>query len=34
LVNNLKAISIDLPEELYFIVKNIYLHSKNEFEGS
>ncbi|NVM16994.1 MAG: DEAD/DEAH box helicase family protein [Candidatus Lokiarchaeota archaeon] len=31
--NDLKAIPIDLPEELYFIVKNIYLHSQNKFEG-
>jgi len=30
--NDLQAISIDLPEELYFIVKNIYLHSQKEFE--
>ncbi len=30
--NDLKAIPIDLPEELYFIVKNIYLHSKKEYE--
>ncbi len=30
--NDLKAILIDLPEELYFIVKNIYLHSKKEYE--
>ncbi len=30
--NDLKAITIDLPEELYFIVKNIYLHSKREYE--
>jgi len=29
--NDLKAIPIDLPEELYFIVKNIYLHSKKEY---
>ena len=26
--NDLQAISIDNPEELYFIVKNIYLHAK------
>jgi hypothetical protein len=32
LKNDLQAISIDLPEELYFIVKNIYLHSKKEFK--
>ncbi|NVM43835.1 MAG: DEAD/DEAH box helicase family protein [Candidatus Lokiarchaeota archaeon] len=32
LTNDLKAIPIDLPEELYFIVKNIYLHSKKEYE--
>jgi len=32
LKNDLQAISIDLPEELYFIVKNIYLHSKKELE--
>jgi len=33
--NNLQAISIDNPEELYFIVKNIYLHAKkeNKFES-
>ncbi|MCK4381919.1 MAG: DEAD/DEAH box helicase family protein [Candidatus Lokiarchaeota archaeon] len=30
LKNDLQAIPIDLPEELYFIVKNIYLHSKKE----
>jgi len=29
-VNKLQAISIDLSEELYFILKNIYLHVKNE----
>jgi len=29
-VNNLQAITIDLSEELYFILKNIYLHVKNE----
>jgi len=34
LKNDLQAISIDLPEELYFIVKNIYLHSKKEFKGA
>jgi hypothetical protein len=28
--NDLQAISIDNPEELYFILKNIYLHSKKE----
>jgi Fanconi anemia group M protein len=28
--NDLQAISIDNPEELYFIVKNIYLHAKTE----
>jgi len=28
--NNLQAITIDLSEELYFILKNIYLHVKNE----
>jgi len=28
--NKLQAISIDLSEELYFIIKNIYLHVKNE----
>ena len=28
--NKLQAISIDLSEELYFIIKNIYLHIKNE----
>lgn len=28
--NDLQAISIDNPEELYFIVKNIYLHAKKE----
>ena len=27
-----QAISIDLSEELYFILKNIYLHVKNEGE--
>ena len=32
LKNDLQAISIDLPEELYFIVKNIYLHSQKEFK--
>jgi hypothetical protein len=30
--NDFKAVPIDLPEELYFIVKNIYLHSKKEYE--
>ena len=30
--NDLKTINIDVPEELYFIVKNIYLHSKNNNE--
>ncbi|MFX0074346.1 MAG: DEAD/DEAH box helicase [Candidatus Hermodarchaeota archaeon] len=30
--NDLKAINIDVPEELYFIVKNIYLHSKKKNE--
>jgi len=30
--NDLKTILIDLREELYFIVKNIYLHSKKEYE--
>ena len=34
LKNDLQAISIDLPEELYFIVKNIYLHSQKEFQGA
>ena len=34
LENGLQAISIDLPEELYFIVKNIYLHSQKEFKGA
>jgi len=34
LENGLQAVSIDLPEELYFIVKNIYLHSQKEFEGA
>lgn len=29
--NDLKAIPIDLPEELYFIVKNIYLHSQKQY---
>ena len=28
--NKLQAIAIDLSEELYFILKNIYLHVKNE----
>jgi hypothetical protein len=28
--NKLQAINIDLSEELYFILKNIYLHVKNE----
>ncbi len=28
--NNVQAITIDLSEELYFVVKNIYLHVKNE----
>lgn len=28
--NDLQAISIDNSEELYFILKNIYLHAKNE----
>jgi len=28
--SDLQAISIDNPEELYFILKNIYLHSKKE----
>jgi Fanconi anemia group M protein len=28
--NDLQAILIDNPEELYFIVKNIYLHAKKE----
>ena len=28
--NDLQAISIDNPEELYFIVKNIYLHAKKD----
>jgi len=28
--NDLQAISIDNPEEFYFIVKNIYLHAKKE----
>ncbi len=28
--NDLQAISIDNPEELYFIVKNMYLHAKKE----
>jgi Fanconi anemia group M protein len=28
--NDLQAIPIDNPEELYFILKNIYLHSKKE----
>jgi len=32
LKNDLQAISIDLPEELYFIVKNIYMHSQKAFE--
>jgi hypothetical protein len=32
LKNDLKAIVIDLPEELYFIVKNIYLHSNKKHE--
>ncbi|MFX0009084.1 MAG: DEAD/DEAH box helicase, partial [Candidatus Hermodarchaeota archaeon] len=30
--NGLKAIPIDLPEELYFIVKSVYLHSTVEDE--
>jgi superfamily II DNA/RNA helicase len=30
--NDFKTVPIDLPEELYFIVKNIYLHSKKEYE--
>jgi len=30
--NDLQAISIDNSEELYFIVKNIYLHAKKEKE--
>ena len=34
LKNDLQAISIDLPEELYFIVKNIYLHSQKEFKSA
>ena len=29
----LQAIIIELSEELYFIVKNIYLHTKKEFKG-
>ena len=28
--NKYQSISIDLSEELYFIIKNIYLHVKNE----
>ena len=28
--NKLQAIAIDLSEELYFILKNIYLHVKNK----
>ena len=32
--SGLKAIPIDLPEELYFIVKNVYLHSTVEHEVS
>ncbi len=28
--NDFQAITIDLSEELYFVVKNIYLHVKNE----
>lgn len=31
--NDLQAISINNPEELYFILKNIYLHAKKEREG-
>jgi len=31
--NDLQAILIDNPEELYFIVKNIYLHAKNKIES-
>jgi len=31
--NDLQAISIDNPEELYFIVKNIYLHTKKNESG-
>ena len=31
--NDLQAISIDNPEELYFIVKNIYLHAKKKIES-
>ena len=30
--NKLQAIAIDLSEELYFILKNIYFHVKNEGE--
>jgi len=30
---NIQAISVDNPEELYFIVKNIYLHHKEKREG-
>ncbi len=30
---DLQAISIDNPEELYFIVKNIYLHTKKKVES-
>ncbi|NHJ19649.1 MAG: DEAD/DEAH box helicase [Candidatus Lokiarchaeota archaeon] len=33
-ISGLKAIPIDLPEELYFIVKNVYLHSTVEHEVS
>ena len=29
-INGFQAITIDLSEELYFVVKNIYLHVKNE----
>jgi hypothetical protein len=31
--NDLQAIPIDNSEELYFILKNIYLHAKKEKEG-
>lgn len=31
--NEMKAITIDLPEELYFIVKNIYLHAQPKTDG-
>ncbi|GAI68252.1 unnamed protein product, partial [marine sediment metagenome] len=31
--NDLQAISIDNSEELYFILKNIYLHAKKEKKG-